>query len=265
MNKEKNDKQTAVSPQIRDALKLLGFTDYYVNIYTTLLARGEMNAHELSEITGVPYSRIYEVLNEMCSREMITKIDGRPSTFIGNDPQEMYKCLKKQRDQEFQQSVDQSLDFFKELYGQKSPAKKIEMTLYEGLQACRDHLRNVINASNRTLWIVIKDFEEIYEYIKNNLDFLKSKSVEVRLVVEERLRGENYIKELQKTVKLRFSGHINHNMLVSDEKTAFQSVKAHFDITKPSSEDYVIFTSTNLHYVIYITEVFRRRWDNAVD
>ncbi len=140
-----------------------------------------MNAHELSEQTGVPYSRIYEVLNEMVDRQMITKIDGRPSTFIGNDPQEMYKALKKQRDEEFVKSVDQTLDFFQELYGQKTPVKKVEFSLYEGEQVCRDHLRNVINSAARQLFIVLKDFEETYPLIKNNLDFLRTKGVEIRL------------------------------------------------------------------------------------
>ena len=131
MNKtdSKVEKTVNVDQRIRDALKSLGFTDYFVNIYTCLLSQGEMNAHELSEQTGVPYSRIYEVLNEMVDRQMITKIDGRPSTFIGNDPQEMYKALKKQRDEEFVKSVDQTLDFFQELYGQKTPVKKVEFSI----------------------------------------------------------------------------------------------------------------------------------------
>ena len=182
MNKtdSKVEKTVNVDQRIRDALKSLGFTDYFVNIYTCLLSQGELNAHELSEETGVPYSRIYEVLNEMVDRRMITKIDGRPRTFIGNDPQEMYKALKKQRDEEFVKSVDQTLDFFQELYGQKTPVKKVEFSLYEGEQVCRDHLRNVINSAARQLFIVLKDFEETYPLIKNNLDFLRTKGVEIR-------------------------------------------------------------------------------------
>ena len=112
---------------------------------------------------------------------------------------------------------------------------------------------------------MLKDFEETYPLIKNNLDFLRTKGVEIRSIVEERLRNETFLEELVDYVKIRYSGHINHNMLIADDKTAFQSVKAHFDITKPSAEDYIIFSSTNTLYVMYIAEIIKRRWDNAVE
>ena len=54
-----------IHPNIRDSLKSMGFTDYFINIYIGLIQKGEQNASDLSKLTKVPYSRIYEVLNEI--------------------------------------------------------------------------------------------------------------------------------------------------------------------------------------------------------
>ena len=64
----KKYKMPKVKPEIRNAMKSIGFTDYFINLFVTLLNCGEMNAHELSDITQVPYSRIYEILNEMVAK-----------------------------------------------------------------------------------------------------------------------------------------------------------------------------------------------------
>lgn len=260
-----NKKDVINDPKIREALKVLGFTDYFINIYTTLLVEGELNAHDLSEFTGVPYSRIYEIINDMIKRDLITKIDGRPSTFIARDPDEMFKSVKKQRDEEFEVSLSQSRGFLKELFGEKSPAKKVEFILYEGQAPCRDHLRNIINSTAHQLSIVLQDFDEIYPIIKNNLDFLRTKGVEIKILVEERFRNENFVKELHEHAKIRFSVQVNHNMLVSDDKAALQSVKGHFNLAKPSELDYVIFSSTQSTYVMYIAEIFMRKWNKATE
>ncbi|MHA1610466.1 MAG: helix-turn-helix domain-containing protein, partial [Promethearchaeota archaeon] len=78
-----SDVNLEIKSEVRAAMKNLGFSDYFTNIYIALLEFGESSAQTLSDVTKVPYSRIYEVLNEMIRKKIITKIDGRPSTFIG--------------------------------------------------------------------------------------------------------------------------------------------------------------------------------------
>ena len=56
---EKQNQKPEITQEIKDALKNLGFTEYYINIYLTLLLNKELDARELSEKASVPYSRIY--------------------------------------------------------------------------------------------------------------------------------------------------------------------------------------------------------------
>jgi HTH-type transcriptional regulator, sugar sensing transcriptional regulator len=257
-------KQKTIDNEVRLALKSLGFTDYFVNIYIGLLENGEMNAHDLSKITKVPYSRIYEVLNDMVRREIIQKIEGRPSVFLSKDPPEIFKILKYKQDEDFNTNMNICLPYLVELFGDKKPIKKIEFTVYEGKPSFTDHLRNVINASARTLSIIIKSADVIIPLIKMNLDFIRTKGVIVRIIIEEKFRVDKKLaSSLNRYGKMRYHPFVHQNLLVSDDKTALQSIKGHFNIAKPSEMDFALFTSNDNFYLNYMLELFDSFWEDA--
>jgi len=52
----------SVSDQTRKSLEKVGLTGYEIKTFTSLLKTGELTASDLSQHSGVPYSKIYEVL-----------------------------------------------------------------------------------------------------------------------------------------------------------------------------------------------------------
>ena len=54
-----------IPDNVKEALKSIGLTDYEISIYLTLISKGPMDARELSEASGVPYSRIYNILTQL--------------------------------------------------------------------------------------------------------------------------------------------------------------------------------------------------------
>ncbi|MHA1520407.1 MAG: TrmB family transcriptional regulator [Promethearchaeota archaeon] len=256
----KKYKMPKIKPEIRLALKNLGFTDYFSNLYITLLKSGEMNAHELSEITGVPYSRIYEILNDMVGRLIITKIEGRPSTFIANEPTDVFTLLKRRKEQVFTENINNALPFLKELFGEKRPPKQVTFTLLEGDKASRDHLRNLINATSYKLLAAIRDVSEVYPIIKNNLEFLKTKGVEVQIIIESRYKGEEFMSVLQKHCSINFVEDIYQTLFISDDNAAFQGARGYFRIDNPQKDGYSIFSSKDMKYIMYLKQIFNNIW-----
>jgi HTH-type transcriptional regulator, sugar sensing transcriptional regulator len=252
-----------IKSEIRQALKNLGFTDYFTNIYVSLLEIGELNAHELSKQTSVPYSRIYEVLNEMVKRKIITKLEGRPSTFIGNDPSEVFFKMKKNLESNFEQNMQSSLPFLKDLFGEKVTAKQEQMTIYEGNRASIDHFRNIMNGTNRSIFAVIKNMNEIFPTIKMNFDFLRAKGIQVKIILEDRFRNRKFTDIIRKYGEIRFYPEIYHGFLISDEKTGFQLLKSKYNIANPKEIEYAIFSSTATSYIQFLMELFGRFWEIA--
>lgn len=256
--------KSVVDPQTKEALKNLGFTDYYLSLYMSLLTEGEMNAHELSEKTGVPYSRIYEVLNEMIKQEMVSKIDGRPSTFIAQNPQEMLQALKKHHDEMFQNNIQASLDFLNKLSTGTGETKQINFTVHQGKKASMDHIRNFVLSAVKTLFVCFREMDELYPDIEKNLTFLKIKGVQMKFLLDGSQKiGDRIVEHLQKFGDVKFSPRIYENMLVADEKTGLQLQKGHFNLVKPSELDYMVFSSANSLYAMYLTEIFLSLWKDA--
>ncbi|RLI61838.1 MAG: hypothetical protein DRO88_12555 [Promethearchaeia archaeon] len=260
----KKYKMPKVKPEIRNAMKSIGFTDYFINLFVTLLNCGEMNAHELSDITQVPYSRIYEILNEMVAKKIITKIEGRPSTFIANDPRDVFTYIKHQQEQSFNENINSSLPFLKQLFGEKRPTKQVQFTLLEGDKASRDHLRNLINATSHKLQAAIKDVAEVYPIIRHNLDFLRTKGVETFIVIESQFANEEFIPILENHCKIMYTPHIFQTLFISDDSVAFQTAKGRFNIANPKKEGYSIFSSTDMKYIIYIQQIFQNIWELGI-
>lgn len=256
-------KSIKIKSEVREALKNIGLTDYLINIYIGLLKKGEMNARELSELTQVPYSRIYEVLNEMVHKKMITKIEGRPSTFLPNDPNEVFSDIKADQDKFFQENAKISLPFLKNLFGDKKQAKQENFMIYQGETACKAHIRNILNSTARSLMIAFNNMRDVYSEIQMHLEFLQTKGVDMSFILLESDKDEDFIDMLQQYGSVRFHTIIDQNILISDEKTALQGIKGKFNIANPKEEDYAMFSSTSAIFVMYCMEIFETLWERA--
>jgi len=261
--KPSSDVNLEIKSDVRAAMKNLGFSDYFTNIYVALLELGELSAQSLSDVTKVPYSRIYEVLNDMIKKKIITKIDGRPSTFIGNDPHDVFNSLKKTQTTMFEENADNSLPYLRELYGTKQRVKHEEFTIYEGKKACFDHIRNVIMATEQKLYVILGNIEETFKEIELTLKFLHDKGVEVNVVLEERYRNHKMLKKTRKHGTIRFIERVHQGMCIADEKHALQILKGYFDIIHPKNSDYLAFSSSAEGFVRYLSQMFTFIWNSA--
>jgi sugar-specific transcriptional regulator TrmB len=55
----------SISDKTRKALEKIGLTSYEIRTFSALLKSGELTASDLSQKSGVPYSKIYEVLGTL--------------------------------------------------------------------------------------------------------------------------------------------------------------------------------------------------------
>jgi len=89
--------QTAISK-----LKELGFSEYEAKAYTALVNENPLTAYEISKNTGIPSSKVYEVIRKLEFRHMIQAVHGeRSKIFIPVPPDEFVE--------NFRSSIDDSL------------------------------------------------------------------------------------------------------------------------------------------------------------
>jgi sugar-specific transcriptional regulator TrmB len=83
-----------------DLLRTIGLNKYERNLWVALLSRGASTAGELSDISSVPRSRCYDVLESLASRGFIVIQPGKPMKYIAVPPREAFERAKKKIQEE---------------------------------------------------------------------------------------------------------------------------------------------------------------------
>ena len=79
--------------------------EYEVKIWTALLSRGVSAAGELSEISNVPRSRSYDVLESLEKKGFIIMKLGKPIKYMAIKPEEILRRVKAQLTRKAEEQV----------------------------------------------------------------------------------------------------------------------------------------------------------------
>ncbi len=83
-----------------EKLKSLGFSQYEITCYLTLAAQHPINGSQISRISGIARSRVYDVLRNMVRKGFVLEVgEGR---YVPLPPEELYKHLQR----EFEEGLD---------------------------------------------------------------------------------------------------------------------------------------------------------------
>lgn len=88
-----------------DLLKRIGLTMYEATAYIRLTSLISATAIEISEKSGIPSSKIYDVLKSLNKKNFITIEDGRPLIYYANSPVEVLSREKDKLDSEIEDSI----------------------------------------------------------------------------------------------------------------------------------------------------------------
>src|SRR3989338_4974831 len=89
--------------ELRERFKL---NIYEIKIWTSLLSRGVAAASELAEISGVPRSRCYDVLESLEKKSFIIMKIGKPIKYIAVQPDAVVERVKKRLEEEAEQQIE---------------------------------------------------------------------------------------------------------------------------------------------------------------
>jgi len=87
--------------------RVFSLNDYEVKLWSSLLARGKSTAGELSELSSVPRSRTYDVLEGLEKKGFVISQIAKPMTYIANHPEEILNRHKEDLKKELNNKLDQ--------------------------------------------------------------------------------------------------------------------------------------------------------------
>jgi len=166
---------------------------YEVKIWTALLSRGVASAGELADISGVPRSRSYDVLESLEKKGFVIMKLGKPIKYLAVKPEEVLKRVKNSIEVKVEEQLGaletvRETNFYKEIeLLHKQGIEKIEPTdmsgIIKGRKNIYDHLKTLINGANKSIIIVTtqQGLLRKSESLKSSLKKAKTRGVSIKV------------------------------------------------------------------------------------
>ena len=88
-------------------LERLGFSNYEARAYLALLGNAPVTGYQLSKLSGVPRSRIYETLEKLTQKGLVFTLQADPAQYAPLDSQELLTRLRSEFDESLRTLEDQ--------------------------------------------------------------------------------------------------------------------------------------------------------------
>jgi len=154
-----------------DKLKQLGFSQYEITCYLTLVSQHPINGSRLSSISGMARSRVYDVLRNMARKGLVMEIgDG---LYVPLPPEELYRRLQRQ--------FDSSLEALKEqLNGSASRTSYEFIWMIRGYDQVVAKAREMIAGARKELYVRL--FTDSSRLLAPDLKQAESRGVGIRYI-----------------------------------------------------------------------------------
>src|SRR3972149_5347071 len=113
-----------ISDKTRKALEKIGLTSYEIRTFSSLLKTGELTASDLSQKSGVPYSKIYEVLGTLEEKGWVGSDDSRPTKYLAKSPSTALETTKQKQELEFKNNQKKTLHELIPLYEKSGTSER---------------------------------------------------------------------------------------------------------------------------------------------
>ena len=224
-------------------IREFGLNSYEAKIWTALLSRGVSTAGELAEISGVPRSRSYDVLETLEKKGFIITKIGKPIKYIAIPPEEVIERVKKRIIKETEERK-KMLDELK----QTSYLKELNSIYNMGVEKIEPNEYNGIIIGRK------KIYSEIYRLMKkaqNSVEIMTSKTEakdflttlypaivalnkrNVKIKVALPYQGSEIDREILELIEGKDTSDIENRMVIIDKKDSilmlFHDQKVHED------------------------------------
>ncbi|MHA1237670.1 MAG: TrmB family transcriptional regulator [Candidatus Odinarchaeia archaeon] len=207
-----------VSKKAYDALKSFGLSPNEIKIFTTLVEKGKLSAKELSWISGVPESRIYEVLNHLEKNGWIEPQEGRPKKFKARSPNEVIRAVKLRKQAELDKLESEIVSELQPIYDKTSEAERPDVWILRGEENILSKARAMISGAEKSVFIALPNiYEDRLNLLYPTFRVLNEKGVKIKLLLSGEI-GEEHLEKLRKIADVRIENKLFGGGIIVDSR-----------------------------------------------
>lgn len=218
--------------------KLRGYFDlniYETKVWIALLSRGISSAGEIAEISGVPRSRTYDVLESLEKRGFVIQKLGKPVKYIAVKPQIIIEKLKNSALQGAEEKVKilsrlketrEYIELEKLHKTGIEPIKNHELsTSIKGRTNLYTQMKGVMDSAEKEVYISTSAYELLskQKMFKDTFTKLKKRKIEIKIIIPD---GSDESKKLSKKFGVEIKTKpINSRFIIVDKSELIFTMK----------------------------------------
>ncbi|ELK49886.1 MULTISPECIES: TrmB family transcriptional regulator [Haloferax] len=252
----------------------LGLSTYEEKVYRTLLVTGAATAATVSDASGVPNGRVYDVLNGLRSRRLVRAQSTQPTRYAAVDPGAAVERLLAERAAELREEWTRYRDVADAVRSNLLPTPPADGSVWLGRlggdemrTAMHEHVRAATESVSaavgppyeRASWETLRtEFDAFFEGARDDLDVSLLLSDPVLDSLPDEFRG--LVASKPQTVRIRVLPHLPVSFDVVD------GTVASVDIPHPQSaaDRLGVVVVTDAGVVDEFDRQFRALWGDAV-
>ena len=225
--------------ELQKALKAIGLTEYEAKAYISLIQTGTSNAGNLSRLTEIPHSKIYEVLIRLEKKKLIEVQGGRPLFFKAIKPSIAIDGVETELKETLQYELSQRKNDLENHYGKKigqitqahnllreldnfyeknaaiEPSEEFIWTI-KGKDNLNNQAKEIIHSASTEarLMMPLDDFSELI----STIEMVSSRGVKVLLVIHDLTYSVEKLKGSTEIFYDRSPLPTNCGMILADDK-----------------------------------------------
>ncbi|WOV93782.1 MAG: helix-turn-helix domain-containing protein [Candidatus Nitrosoabyssus spongiisocia] len=209
----------AISNTTRNALEQIGMTSYEIKTFLTLLEMEKSTASDISKRSGVPYSKIYEILGMLEKKSWIESDDSRPTIYMINSPETGVNTIQQETEELFKKNKEMILKELMPIYKKKGISERPNILVISGGINILVKMSEIVESCNKEILIALPSMvdSELIKQALPKLRLLSDKGIEITTLITN-----DYDKDLLKAVSrlsnLKIKKDLFAGGIISDQR-----------------------------------------------
>ncbi len=207
-----------ISDKTRKSLEKIGLTSYEIRTFSSLLKTGELTASDLSQKSGVPYSKIYEVLGTLEEKGWIGSDDSRPTKYFAKSPSTGLETTKQKMQNDFSQNQSIILNELVPLYEKSGTREKPDIWVLSGAINIASKILEMVESCRNEVMIALPEAgQELVRQALPKLRSLHDKGVDITILTSDKIDKES-LKAISRVATVKIKKGLFGGGIISDKR-----------------------------------------------
>ena len=208
----------SISDKSRKAMESLGLTSYETKVYLSLLETGSMTASNISKKSGVPYSKIYEVLNSLEDKGWLEIDSSRPQKFFPKSPLTALEVMRMRIENDIRDNENLIVGELMPIYQKSGVREKPEIWVVRGIYNIAAKVSEIIQTCQHELLIALPQVaENIAKPVQPMLRMLHERGVRITVLASEETTTDT-VRAISRIAEVRLKNNMFGGGVIGDSK-----------------------------------------------